>query len=90
MSDQNLKQLLALDEAPAHDPVFELRVLAGIERRRFWRNVAGLVPVGAAIGVVAWSLAPLLDAGTINNPTLLSGIIVGTTLFVVETWQTQR
>lgn len=90
MNDNKLKALLVSDEAPARDPVFELQVLAGIERQRYWRGIADLLPMGLVVGFVAWSIAPVLDLAALNDATLLAATIAGGVLFMIETWQSQR
>jgi len=47
--DAKLEHLLRADKPPARDPLFRIAVLARLERRRFQRQIAAIVGVGAVV-----------------------------------------
>jgi hypothetical protein len=61
-SETRLSELWALDAPPARDPAFVHATLARVVRRRFWMDVAHLVPMTIAFGVVCGVVAPALEA----------------------------
>jgi hypothetical protein len=49
VTDAKLEELLRVDVPPTRDPLFRIAVLARLERRRFQRQVARIVGVGAVV-----------------------------------------
>ncbi len=76
---ESLKALFALDQAPAHDPLFVLEVLRHIEKRRFWSALVEAVPVVMAIGVVAWAMAPMLE--NLSNEAAIAFVLLTAAVF---------
>lgn len=65
MSDaqDKLAAFWAATEAPAADPVFVAEVRLGLSRRLAVWRVAAITAWSLAAGVLAWSFAPLIQAG---------------------------
>ncbi|MEO6341282.1 MAG: hypothetical protein ABIO39_14665 [Caulobacteraceae bacterium] len=73
--DEKLAALLREDGPPAHDPVFRLRVLERVARRRLQLRMAGVVGVGvAATGLVA-AMSPDLSMAA-GSSTMLPAFCV--------------
>jgi len=61
MNDTELTVLFARDLPAAHDAKFTLAVLARMEQRRFRRELATVLALGAAAALLLALLAPTLD-----------------------------
>jgi hypothetical protein len=88
MDDTKLTALLAGDRPPASDPRFVLAVMTRIEQRRFRRDVAITVGLGACAVVLLALLAPTMEiawhdsfAPYANNLAILL-VLAGITLAV--------
>lgn len=62
ISETRLSELWALDAPPAQDPAFVQATLARLVRRRFWRDMARLVSMTIAFGVICGAVAPGVEA----------------------------
>ena len=60
-SDADLAALLRADAPPARDPVFELAVMARIERRQVWRELAFYLVLAAAAAVLLALTMPSVE-----------------------------
>jgi hypothetical protein len=61
MDDADLTALLTADSPPAADPRFVVAVMARIEQRRFHRELAMILSLGACAMVLLALLAPSLE-----------------------------
>ncbi|MEO8300614.1 MAG: hypothetical protein ABI608_02405 [Rhizomicrobium sp.] len=61
MDDADLKALLTADSPPAADPRFVVTVMARIEQRRFRRELAMILGLGACAILLLALLAPSLE-----------------------------
>ena len=75
MIEEALKAMSAADAPPAHDPAFEIAVLARIERRRFHRallrNAAVTLASAMVLVLTMPQLAPLWQAGVAAGSRML-------------------
>ncbi len=60
--DDALNALFALDEPPAHDPVFVLENTLLIQKRRFWMALFAGVPWVIGASAILWLATPWLEA----------------------------
>jgi hypothetical protein len=94
-SDTRLSELWALDVPPARDPAFVHATLARLVRRRFWMDVAHLVPMTIAFGVVCGVVAPALESlppsGDLDGAlaVLAAGLALAG-LWVMGDWRPER
>jgi hypothetical protein len=85
-ADLLLKDLFAAGQPPARDTVFTLAVMERVERRRFWTEIAMLVPVVVAACVALWAVAPMLTrlavswVGPVTSSALLPVLALVVTL----------
>ena len=74
--DAKLEQLLRADVPPAPDPLFRIAVLARLERRRFQRQVARIVGVGAVVTALVAVNAAAINAWLAADVSQLAVVLV--------------
>ena len=81
-NDARLERLLRAGVPPARDPLFRITVLARLERRRFRRQIATMVGVGAAATALAAVNAAAIDAWLAEDVPRIAVVLVVATVAV--------
>jgi hypothetical protein len=74
-ADDVLKALFALDQPPAHDPIFVLETTRRIQQRRFWMALFAGVPWVIAASAILWLATPWLEAVSRPAAALMAALI---------------
>ncbi|HEY2659673.1 MAG TPA: hypothetical protein VGI79_08125 [Caulobacteraceae bacterium] len=90
--DTELMRLFAVEEAPARDFDFELKVAAGVQRQRLMRDAFDWTLVGFVAAIALWATGPWLIQATRVLLQALGGAapvivaISGTALALAAAW----